>query len=427
LRILFSCIIFLILISSSTAQLIDSVINKEEVEKIEKVLSSDDMEGRRIFTRGIDKAADFISGKFDSSGLKSFGNYNGFKQQFFMISARLSAASAKFNNKLLPPENIAVVSGAKKLSITEKSGYEKRYIKPGDDFKKEVNADLESGKNLLVLVDSKFENEFQRFSSEQNQMIEPAKSVVFILTRSDPRKYEIKITQEIKRMNLANVLGILPGKSRKNEYVIFSAHYDHLGIDMAQGIDSIFNGSNDNAAGITAIIMLARYFKALGNNERTIVFAAFTAEEEGGYGSQYFSKHLDPAKVVSMFNIEMIGTESKWGENSAFITGYDHTNMGKIMEKNLEGTAFKFYPDPYPEQKLFFRSDNATLAKLGVPAHTISTSKMDNEKYYHTVDDEIETLDLSNMTRIIKAIALSARTIIEGTDTPSRVKAGLLE
>ncbi len=98
-----------------------------------------------------------------------------------------------------------------------------------------------------------------------------------------------------------------------------------------------------------------------------------------------------------MFNIEMIGTESKWGTHSAYITGYERSDMGKILEKNLSGSGFTFYPDPYPDQQLFYRSDNATLARQGVPAHTISTSKMDSEKYYHTRGDEIGTLDMTNM------------------------------
>jgi len=70
---------------------------------------------------------------------------------------------------------------------------------------------------------------------------------------------------------------------------------------------------------------------------------------------------------------------------------------------------------------LFYRSDNATLARLGVPAHTISTSKMDSEKFYHTQEDEIETLDMNNMAAIIKAIAISSTSIVAGKDTPSRV------
>lgn len=227
-------------------------------------------------------------------------------------------------------------------------------------------------------------------------------------------------TNQLRQMT--NVVAELPGKTRKNEYVIFSAHYDHLGIGKPTDGDSIYNGANDDASGVTAVIMLAKYFKALNNNERTIVFAAFSGEEIGGLGSRYFSKQFDPNTVVAMFNIEMIGTESKWGKNSAYITGFEKTDMGTILQKNLEGTGFTFYPDPYTAENLFYRSDNATLARLGVPAHTISTSKMDNEPNYHKTSDQIETLDLVNMTMIIQSIALSSKTITAGKDTPTRVK-----
>ena len=216
-------------------------------------------------------------------------------------------------------------------------------------------------------------------------------------------------------------MGILPGKSRPNEYVIFSGHYDHLGIGKPVQGDSIYNGANDDAAGTTAVMMLAKYYAKKRDNERTLIFAAFTAEESGGFGSSYFSKQFNPDQVMAMFNLEMIGTESKWGKNSAYITGYEKSSMGEILKKNLAGSEFTFYPDPYLDQNLFYRSDNATLAELGVPAHTISTSKMDSEPNYHKASDEVGTLDLDNMTEIIKAIAKSATSIISGKDTPSRV------
>ena len=247
-------------------------------------------------------------------------------------------------------------------------------------------------------------------------------NVIFVLADTEPTNYEIASTHEITEQKLANVVGVLPGKSKKDEYVVFSGHYDHIGIGKPVNGDSIYNGANDDAAGTTAVMMLAKYFKQLNNNERTIVFAAFTAEEVGGFGSQYFSRQIDAYKVMAMFNIEMIGTDSKWGKNSAYITGYEKTDMGEILKKDLAGTEFTFYPDPYPTQNLFYRSDNATLARLGVPAHTISTSKMDNEPNYHKVTDHIETLDMENMTMIIKAIALSSKSIIAGTATPTRVK-----
>ena len=97
-------------------------------------------------------------------------------------------------------------------------------------------------------------------------------------------------------------------------------------------------------------------------------------------------------------------------------------NHRTILEKNLTGTGLTFHPDPYPDQQLFYRSDNATLARLGVPAHTISTAKMDSEPHYHKASDHVETLDLENMALIIKSIALSSTSIVAGKETPTRVK-----
>lgn len=224
--------------------------------------------------------------------------------------------------------------------------------------------------------------------------------------------------------NANNVIGILPGKSKPGEYVIFSAHYDHLGLVDAvnAGDDVVYNGANDDASGTTAVIALAKYFKELNQNERTIIFVTFTGEEVGGFGSAFFSKNIDSDKVVAMFNVEMIGTESKWGKNSAYITGFEKSDFGTILQQNLKGTPFNFNPDPYPQEQLFYRSDNARLAALGVSAHTISTSKMDIEPNYHKLSDSISTLDLDNMTEIIKAIAMSSWSIVNGEETPLRVK-----
>jgi Zn-dependent M28 family amino/carboxypeptidase len=220
---------------------------------------------------------------------------------------------------------------------------------------------------------------------------------------------------------LFNVAGMIKGKSKATEIVIFSGHYDHLGIIKGNEQDTIANGADDDASGTTAVIALAKYYKALNNNERTLIFVAFTAEEIGGFGAKYFSKKLNPDDVVAMFNIEMIGKESKFGKNAAFITGYDKSDFGKILQKNLTGSPFSFHPDPYPRQNLFYRSDNATLAALGVPAHTISTDQIDKDELYHTVKDEYSTLDTENILSTIKSIAKSAITIVKGIDTPTRI------
>jgi Zn-dependent M28 family amino/carboxypeptidase len=282
---------------------------------------------------------------------------------------------------------------------------------------------LNGNTKTVVFVSSAHSKNFSRLKRFKRESLEEIQPVVFILSDSNPTAYSFEITHEVTRSALANVIGVIPGKSKKDELVIFSAHYDHLGIGKpnAEG-DSVYNGANDDAAGTTAVIMLANYFKKLNNNERTLVFVTFTAEEVGGFGSQFFSKQIDADKTVAMFNIEMIGTESQWGKNSAYITGYEKSDFGKILQANLAGTNFKLEPDPYPKQNLFYRSDNATLAVLGVPAHTISTSKMDSEKFYHTQEDELETLDMQNMAEIIKAIAISSKGIVSGKETPSRVE-----
>jgi Zn-dependent M28 family amino/carboxypeptidase len=221
---------------------------------------------------------------------------------------------------------------------------------------------------------------------------------------------------------MANVVGMIPGR-RSNEFVLFSAHYDHVGFQPGRAVDgdSIANGANDNASGTTAVISLARYFQALGQPERTLLFAAFTAEEIGGFGSRYFSNQLDPDEIVAMFNIEMIGKPAREGPNTAWITGFDRSDFGQILQRAVRGTQYEFYADPYPDQNLFFRSDNATLARLGVPAHSISTTPIDVDTDYHRVTDEVETLDLDHMTNTIRAIAAGARTIVSGAETPIRV------
>jgi Zn-dependent M28 family amino/carboxypeptidase len=354
--------------------------------------------------------------------LQTWNNSNSYLQSFAIVSPKQLSLSGTVNGKEVDPKNVVLVTTQPDVKITSSSGYETKAIKAGATFFQEAFAVLQAEKNTVVFVDTSFSRDFPRLSRLKRGGFKRESNVLFILAPAAVTDFSIESKHEITEQKLANMVGIIPGKSKKDEYVIFSGHYDHIGTGKPVNGDSIYNGANDDAAGTTAVILLAKYFKALKNNERTLVFAAFTAEEVGGYGSQYFSKQFDPNKVMAMLNIEMIGTDSKWGKNSAYITGYEKTDMGAILQKNLEGTGFSFHPDPYPDQQLFYRSDNATLARLGVPAHTISTSKMDNEPNYHKVTDHVETLDMDNMAMIIKSIALSARSIIAGKDTPGRVK-----
>ncbi len=420
----FFAALFLFAGSQLQAQDINKIITQSEVTRIEATLSSDSMEGRATFAAGNDRAATFIAAEMKKAGLKPLPKEKDFMQRFSMYKTAITSATATVDGATIPADNIICISSQPLVAFTEKSDYKIIPVKAGADLQQAYRQYASAKENILMLVDSSFASSIKRIqrSTSSARFRQPNNIVLLFVPNVAATTFSVKIEQTFTEQKLTNVVGYLPGKTQPKEFVVFSGHYDHLGYGKPNAAgDSLYNGANDDASGTTAVLMLARYYKQLGNNARSIIFVAFTAEEIGGFGSRYFSNQLPADSVAAMFNIEMIGTESKWGTASAYITGYEKTDMGKILEQNLKGSAFTFYPDPYPTQQLFYRSDNATLARLGVPAHTISTSKMDNEPHYHKADDSIGTLDMKNMTEIIKAVAISAQSIVMGKDSPSRV------
>jgi Zn-dependent M28 family amino/carboxypeptidase len=265
-----------------------------------------------------------------------------------------------------------------------------------------------SGTSGIEKAAKYIENEFKRIGLTTFEGLETYRQT-FNFT---PRRSKEEITS-------ANIIGVLEGKSKKDEYVIISAHYDHLG-NEAKGDDKIYNGANDDASGVTGVLALAEYFKKVGN-ERTIVFAAFTAEEMGLIGSTHFGKGIDATKFVAGINLEMIGKTPSFGPNTAWLTGFERSDFGEIVQKNLVGSGYQLFPDPYKSFNLFFRSDNASLARLGVPSHTFSTTAIDTDPDYHKVSDEAETLNMTIITQTIQAVAKGTKSIIDGKDTPTRV------
>lgn len=121
---------------------------------------------------------------------------------------------------------------------------------------------------------------------------------------------------EYKGIKMSNIIGLLEGKSKKDEFVIVSAHHDHLGMKEDGEGDRIFNGANDDASGVTGVLALAEYFAKNEINERSILFVCFTAEEMGLVGSEYFGKGIDADKFVAGINLELIGKEPKTAKNS---------------------------------------------------------------------------------------------------------------
>jgi Peptidase family M28 len=411
----------------SFAQDVNKLIQQNDVERIIKTLAADDMQGRATFTPGIEKAAQFIEGEYKQIGLQPFPGDDGFRQNFKMTRLSALKTFVSINGRVISKDSAFVDSKAPTLEWSNNSDVKIAKLAAGMNFRDEYIGYKRSGKNMLIFVDPQFTAIFNKIKDVAGKGTIVTKtgdntSLVFILGKYDDAKsFAVSYVSKTEDLPLFNIAGIIPGKTKPNEYVIFSAHYDHLGILKPVQGDSIANGADDDASGSTAVIELAKYFKKLNNNARTLVFVTFTAEEIGEFGSQHFATTVEPDKVVAMFNIEMIGKPSKFGKNAAFITGFERSDFGPILQKNLAGSPYSFHPDPYPEQDLFYRSDNASLARVGVPAHTISTDEIDIDKLYHTVKDEVSTLDLGNITSMIKAIAISSATIVSGKDTPTRV------
>jgi hypothetical protein len=403
-----------------------NLVKQNDVERIIRTLSADDMQGRETFTPGIEKAAGFIENEFSKIGLQPLQGKSDFRQTFTTTRVKPLAVEVSIDGQAIPASSALVLTDKASLNLSNADQVDIINIKSGESFFDRYRSISQSEKTTLVLVDPSHADAFKRLR-EYNlrgrivDKLNENSAIVFVLGFNKAGSFSVKFENKIEALALSNVVGMLPGKSKEKELIVFSAHYDHLGAIKPVEGDSIANGADDDASGVTAVISLAKYYKALNNNERTLIFVAFTAEEIGGFGSRYFSEQLNPDNVVAMFNIEMIGKDSKFGKNSAFITGFDQSDFGEILQRNLANTEFKFYADPYPDQNLFYRSDNATLAALGVPAHTISTDQIDTDKFYHSVNDEFETLNVSNILSTIRAIALSSRSIVAGTDTPKRI------
>jgi len=226
-----------------------------------------------------------------------------------------------------------------------------------------------------------------------------------------------------RKISGKNVVAYIEGTDAtlKNEFLMLSAHYDHVGVGPpnAEG-DSIFNGARDNAVGTVAIINAAKYF-AENPPKRSILLCAWTAEEKGLLGSAYFAENplLPLDKVIYNLNIDNAG----YNDTSIItIIGLGRTSADYLIEEAVAEFGIKAVPDPAPEQGLYDRSDNVNFAKKGIPAPTFSLgfTAFDEEitQYYHQVGDEVENFDLDYAMLYWKAYLLSASKIANAAEQP---------
>ncbi|WP_223033009.1 M20/M25/M40 family metallo-hydrolase [Hanstruepera marina] len=214
---------------------------------------------------------------------------------------------------------------------------------------------------------------------------------------------------KVKDLNAYNVVGFLEGSDSKlkNEIIIIGAHYDHIGTRVKPvENDSIGNGANDNAAGTSAVLAMARYFGTKKTNKRSLMFVLFSAEEMGLLGSKHLAQRLkgDNIDLYTVVNIEMIGVPFKDRDYVAFATGYEMSNMATKINEYL-GSNFIGSSDVAKQYNLFRASDNYPFYEVfKLPSHTISSCDLSNYDYYHHVDDEVDKLDYDFMASFINKL-----------------------
>jgi len=232
-----------------------------------------------------------------------------------------------------------------------------------------------------------------------------------------------------------NVIGILPGSDPvlKHEYVVLSAHLDHVGMDAKQPKDKIFNGAMDNAAGVATMLEAARAFTTSGKApRRSIIFVAMAGEEQGLLGSAFFAKNpIISGKLVADVNLDMPILLYDFQDVVAF--GAEHSTLGPIVEAAAAKMGVTLSPDPMPSENLFVRSDHYSFVKAGVPSVFLNTGfKNGGEKatkdflakHYHQVSDDISLpFDWNAAAKFARINYLIAREIADG-DTAPRWYAG---
>lgn len=204
-----------------------------------------------------------------------------------------------------------------------------------------------------------------------------------------------------------NVVGLIGNKNRKLPHILLSAHLDHLGTapnTLQLPTDTIFNGANDNASGVAAVLQIAR---ALKNEKKfykkNIILCFFSGEEDGLMGSKSLAKRFKSEKInlEYVINFDMIGTTLSGKPKQVYATGYLRSNLGLVLNKSSPSHLVNYLPEE-KRYGLFYRSDNYPFYKeLNIPAHTLSTYDFKNFDYYHHPQDELEHIDIKNLNEII--------------------------
>jgi hypothetical protein len=431
-------------------------IEQSEVLSTVSFLASDEMAGRDTPSTELDIAAAYVSARFKGAELEGLGPDGSYYQSTELTQYLQPRTEATITRDGMPVECRGVLFGGEKecevtagisdgKDLNEVSGK----IVVIDEFPLPPQAIDNPGmlvatwsRRVAPLAGKGAAAILVRVSDDsvlpeaagrlrEKPLIFPAQFLtqcpVILIGSGADMTGEIRVeapARETVATPVRNVIGVLRGSDPEmaNEAIIISAHLDHIGrVEGDRGGDTINNGADDNATGVTAVVTLADAYRTLEERpKRSVIFMTFWGEEKGLLGSKYYAENpLWPLeKTVANINLEMIGRPEENAEGKSWGTGWTRSNLGNQMAAGAGRADVTIFHREDVSEMLYTRSDNYAFVQKGVIAHSFSAGSLHSD--YHQPTDEVSRLNIPHMTRIIQGLFAGSLPIADGELTPSK-------
>ncbi len=421
-------------------------IRPESVRGHLSFLASDLLEGRATPSRGLDIAAEYIASEFRRAGLEpplgagyfqsldlrqAAPDLDGFECVIQQTGGSVRVSGVPFSKDgidvdrepMLPVTNAEVAAKGAVLV------FRGDVSKPQELMKSLAAAEAK----LVIVVDptgsmARAIGRTRIFAASREPKL-PAGSWLFVPSFPQTIAPDARITVRAKpvamrALTARNVAGLLRGSDPvlSDTYVVVSGHYDHIGVVPFGTGDLVYNGANDDASGVTAVLEMADSFARLPERpKRSILFVAFAGEEAGLLGSREFVQNPPVAlrKIVANVNFEHLGRpDSDGGSNvgKGTMTGFDFTTLGATLTEAARLAGFEFFKHEKYNEPFFAASDNLSFANRGIPSLTACSGFLFPE--YHALGDHWEKIDATNMAGLVRALALGVLTIADDARAP---------
>ncbi len=388
-------------------------ISMSSVQHYMQVLAGDSLEGRGNLQPALIKAGVFIGERFRSFGLKPYVGVTSYYHSFQPVGGPndVEPDALWWNGKKK--------KAAEFLWLNDQPGMypalslEQFTVVRVDSFLSNALLNLPPGNSPVCIWTSDRLAKKEWVSDLVFEAVPEAlhRPVLLVVATDTPVSLRLKGNAHYYEQTEYNVVGVLPGRSKANEYVYITAHYDHEGTVIGnRKRDLILNGANDDASGTTAVLALAEWFSRNPVNERTLVFVAFAGEELGLLGSYNFTRNPELKFAKADINLEMLGIP-EFGKATVMVTGKNRSWLHEALEKELDTAGLQLIDDPYPDRDLYERSDNYSFVEHHVAAHTIMAST-DNDPCYHQPCDQLDRIDFNNLAVLINGIRVAVTALV---------------